>query len=61
MLSPAHQTQAQGGGERTYLWEYSDELRKLRVTFTWLASITEAGDAQDTCDAEVIRGQSSST
>ena len=52
---PAHHTQAQGDGERTYLWEYADELRKLRVTLTWIASITEVVGLGDSCSAKVIR------
>ncbi len=51
---PAHHTQAQGEGERTYLWEFADESRKLRVTLTWLVSITAVVKFSDSCSAKVI-------
>ncbi len=52
---PAHHTPAQGDGERTYLWEYADDLRKLRVTLTWSVSTTGTLSFGGSCSAEVIR------
>ncbi len=50
-----HHTPAQGDGERTYLWEYADDLRKLRVTLTWSVSVTSELNLGDFCSAEVTR------
>lgn len=52
---PVHHTSAQIDGERTYLWEYADDLRKLRVTLIWLGSVNSELNLDDSCSIEVTR------
>lgn len=52
---PAHHTQAQGDRERTYLWKFADELRKLRVTLIWSESVTSVANFSDSCSAKQTR------
>ncbi len=52
---PVHHTLAQGNGERTYLWEYADDLRKLRVTLIWSVSVTNELNLEDCCSVEMAR------
>jgi len=44
---PAHHTQAQGDGERIYLWKFEDESRRLRVKLTWSEYVTSEANIID--------------
>lgn len=51
----AHHTPAQADSERTYVWEFRDERRCLRVTLTWLQSLASEASATPTLSLRVIR------
>ncbi len=50
-----HTLLAQSGGERTYVWEYADESRRLRVTLIWSMSVTCGAKTDVSTSAQVIR------
>lgn len=52
---PAHHTQAQGNGERIYIWKFLDDLRMLCVALIWSESLTSTIGITDYCSAELIR------